>query len=493
MQFRIDASQSTRVLGIAGTLLAALSLEAIAAPPSTTASATASPSSYSFASGPGGTWQVTITDLGTLPGGIYSSAYAINDTGKIVGMAYDSNGALKTVQWLNGQISTIPGLSPSAASVPDDVNDAGEISGRQQVFSGGIYYGIYWDAGNHAFELPGIPGGLSNLVRAHAINASGQIAGMGQQGAPNYFGHAAVWSKNAFQTDLGFMGGGSFSEAYGINDLGEVVGVAAVANTNQHAFFWKNGQFTDLSSWSGGGASSIAYGINNHGMIVGLNASVASTFSNGAVHPLPMPPGISAFTPAIDINDSGDIIATASKGYPLDVGVLWRNGVPIDLGTLPGGTISRARRINQTGEIVGEANAANGFFHAVKWTVIANPWTDLGHALAGTSGLPVLTGGGALEAGSTLHWKLSNAKSSAPAWIVVGFSQIDLPFAGGLVVPAPDIVLPTTTSMSGALALDLFVPSPLPSSQSITTQAWILDPSGIAGFSASNAITRTAP
>lgn len=330
------------------------------------------PAQFSARADAGGqseTWQVTITDLGLLPGGIYSSAYAINDSGTIVGMAYDAAGSLKTVQWQNGEISIIPGLSPSAASVPDDVNDAGEISGRQQVFSGGIYYGIYWDPQNNAFALEGIPGGLSNLVRAHAINASGQIAGMGQQGPPNYWGHAAVWLNDSFQTDLGFMGGGNFSEAYGINDLGEVVGVAAIANTNMHAFLWKDGQFTDLSTWSGGGASSTAYAINNAGTIVGLNANVASIWKNGAVSALPMPPGVSAFTPAIDINDASDIIATGSKGFPIEVGVLWRDGEPIDLGTLPGGTISRARRLNAAGEIVGEANSASGFFHAVKWTV----------------------------------------------------------------------------------------------------------------------------
>lgn len=111
-------------------------------------------------------------------------------------MAYDASRSLKTVQWVNGQISVIPGLSPSAASVPDDLNDAGEISGRQLVYSGGIYFGIYWDPQNNPFELPGIPGGLSNLVRAHGINASGQIAGMGQQGGPSYWGHAAVWLRD---------------------------------------------------------------------------------------------------------------------------------------------------------------------------------------------------------------------------------------------------------------------------------------------------------
>jgi uncharacterized membrane protein len=121
---------------------------------------------------------------------------------------------------------------------------------------------------------------------------------------------------------------------------------------------------------------SIAYAINNNGVIVGKRANVATRWANGAFQALPMPAGISAYTAAVDVNDAGDIIATGSKGYPIEVGVLWRNGEPIDLGTLPGGNISRAARINEAGEIVGEAKAADGFFHAVKWTVtqvIPNP------------------------------------------------------------------------------------------------------------------------
>lgn len=476
------------VAAFAGLAVASIDATLLAKPSSSTV---AKPPQHHFTSGG---FTVTITDLGTLPGGVYSSAYAINDSGKIAGMAYDSSGQLRTVVWQNGQIATIPDVGGSAASVPEDMNDAGEMCGRQQVFSGGIYYGLYWNPANQGFVLPGIPGGLSNLVRAHAINELGQIAGMGQQGPPNYWGHAAVWQGNTFQSDLGFMGGGTYSEAYGINDLGDVVGVAALASTAQHAFLWKNGQYTDLSTWSGGGVSSIAYGINDSGKIVGLNKSVASVFEQGAVTALLMPQGISAFTPAIDINDSGDIIATGSKGFPIEVGMLWRNGTPIDLGTLPGGTISRARRLNDAGEIVGEANTSNGGpFHAVKWSVTPIGWADLGHGLGGSAGVPQLTGTGSLTAGSTIHWSLAAAKPSAPAWIAAGFSQIHYPFAGGLLVPAPDVVLPIVTDTSGGANLDVFIPVALPNGSSVVVQVWVLDPLGPAGFAASNAVTASAP
>ncbi len=315
--------------------------------------------------------QVTITELPLLPGGTYASAYGINDTGRIVGVANDASGNFQNVQWVNGQISVLPAFTGGAGlAVPEDLNDAGESVGHQHVF-GSINYAVWWDAQDIPTALPGIPGGSNSSNWAHAINAQGQIVGYSQEGAPNYRAHAVVWQQGAVQTDLGFLGGGTFSEAYGINDLGAVVGVASVASTNQHAFLWQNGQFTDLSTWPGGGAASKACAINNHGDIVGLNASVASLWHNGSVQALSMPAGLSEYTPVIDINDAGDMIATASAGYPAEVGVLWHNGLPINLGTLPGGTISRARRINAAGEIVGEAQAANGFFHAVKWTLSA--------------------------------------------------------------------------------------------------------------------------
>lgn len=434
---------------------------------------------------PAQTWQVTITDLGVLPGGFGSSARAINDTGKIVGMS-DSSTGRRTVEWVNGQITILPVPGLSGDSIPTDVNDSGEIAGYYAV--GSQRQGIYWNPSNTPFFLSGVPGGTVLSTTALAINNSGRILGKSTL-APTFDTRGVIWLGSSFQTDIG-----SCLPA-DINDAGVVVGLAAFSSTVVHAFRWQAGQFTNLGTWPGAGAATDAYAINNAGTIVGKSSNVASVWKNGVVTALPMPPGISAFTAAVDINDAGDIIATG--GIPGDVGVLWRNGQPINLGTLPGGTISRVFRINEAGEIVGEANDANGFFRAVKWTVTpaSNGWTNLGHGLTGTSGVPVLTGSGTLAPAVPIQWSLANAKSNAPAVFVVGLSQVSVPLLGGVLVPSPDIFFFGSTSGAGTASqnLTLTPAQALPAGQQVTVQAWLFDPVGVAGWAASNAIRATAP
>ena len=86
-------------------------------------------------------------------------------------------------------------------------------------------------------------------------------------------------------TDLGTFGGAT-SEAYGINDLGQVVGAADLTNAVnwRHAFLYTNGVMTDLGvlgnyvTGFGTYSTSIALGINNAGRIVGKSYTTAGRF-----------------------------------------------------------------------------------------------------------------------------------------------------------------------------------------------------------------------
>ena len=68
-------------------------------------------------------------------------------------------------------------------------------------------------------------------------------------------------------TGLGTLGG-TLSNAYGINNSGQIVGDSVISNNNtSHAFLYSGGVMTDLGTL--GGTFSTAVGINDNGQIVG--------------------------------------------------------------------------------------------------------------------------------------------------------------------------------------------------------------------------------
>jgi hypothetical protein len=120
-------------------------------------------------------------------------------------------------------------------------------------------------------------------------------------------------------------------------------------------------------------------------------------------------------------------------------------------------------------------------------------FADLGNGLAGAAGVPLLQASGSLLGGETFELALTGALPKSCACLVLGASVANLPFAGGIVVPAPDFIYPGL-EIDGAGALQVTVPWPKNAPAALTgiLQLWILDPAGPLGLSASNAISASA-
>lgn len=141
---------------------------------------------------------------------------------------------------------------------------------------------------------------------------------------------------------------------------------------------------------------------------------------------------------------------------------------------------------------------ANGKKDAVvlRLQVADDPWTDLGFALAGTHGDPVLTGDGTLGPLSPCSVSLDNALENTTTWLIVGLAELNVPFKGGILVPdltPPGMFVPFSTGPTGSVVVPFVWPAGAPSGTNIYFQHWIQDPAGPVGFSASNAIKGTTP
>ena len=131
-------------------------------------------------------------DLGTLPGGAFSSAAAINDAGAIAGSSDDGNFVSHAVIFQNGVITDL--------GVPSDFTSSS----------------------------------------ANALNLNGVVVGVASAGSYRGVSHAFV-AQNGSITDLnrlipGNSGPWVLQTATGVNDAGEIVGTATFNGTEERAF-----------------------------------------------------------------------------------------------------------------------------------------------------------------------------------------------------------------------------------------------------------------
>lgn len=167
-----------------------------------------------------------------------------------------------------GSLGSTFGFTGVAAAI----NDSGVAVGISYVNSD-VRHGFVYRNGTLS-DL----GSLGGYSGALAINSGGTAVGFSSD-TPNGFQRAVIWANNSILD----ISNGFESQARGINDSGQVVGETLTLAGNQEAFRWSNGTSENLGTLAPG-RSSEAFSINNEGNVVGTAEAITGfTFQTNPI------------------------------------------------------------------------------------------------------------------------------------------------------------------------------------------------------------------
>ncbi|HTE05695.1 MAG TPA: FG-GAP-like repeat-containing protein, partial [Planctomycetota bacterium] len=122
-------------------------------------------------------------------------------------------------------------------------------------------------------------------------------------------------------------------------------------------------------------------------------------------------------------------------------------------------------------------------------------WTDIAFGLAGSGGIPRLSGSGTLLPGTPGAVQLTGARPSTAAMLFVSLDSAPIPFKGGtLAAFPPQVTSALTTNSAGTISLPWSTwPAGLPSGTHLWFQIALADPGGPANAALSNALRAAVP
>jgi probable HAF family extracellular repeat protein len=186
-----------------------------------------------------------IHDLPLIPGDTSGAATAINDNGQIVGIsgicdqAVGRHTAKHAVLWENGGVTSLGTFPAAWWNTPTAINQHGDIvgfAGDPAFVEGDVLHAFMWTREDGLRPLKPLKGRTPQHVdsEAYGINEARQVVGVSCD-ADQVDCRAVIWDNSAYPTDLNDLKG-SYSAflalAKDINDKGEITGRAIDQTTS---------------------------------------------------------------------------------------------------------------------------------------------------------------------------------------------------------------------------------------------------------------------
>ena len=254
-----------------------------------------------------------MVDVGSTPDGFYSQGTAINAAGDITGATVLGNGRqVPFYRAHDGTSASLPEVRVDQRNYGFGINDSGQVTG-QRYDTGDIVHALFWQPLTGRLRyVPPLAGAVHTV--GTGINNLGHITGTSSIASSSGIFHAMYWSSKRGTLDIGSVPGEIYTAGESINESDEIAGFGGDA---MEAFYWSPSTHLILLQTLGG-TRSAAFSINDGSAMAGFSSLAA-----GAIH-----------------------------------AALWpdKTSAPQDLGTLPGGSNSYARALNNAGQVVGYAD-----------------------------------------------------------------------------------------------------------------------------------------